>query len=104
MRHPAPTPAESPFPLPRDRNARRDLDAPVHPDAESVARFNALVHELYRDAPQIDANAIASVARWLDAQPPDQREQLLNARLVRSTPRRNDASTWCWHTWRPRKT
>jgi len=32
---------------------------------------------LYRDAPQIDASAIASVATWLESQPPDQREQLL---------------------------
>ena len=83
MRHPAPTPAENSFPLPRDRAARSNHESPVHPDADAVARFNALVHELYRDAPQIDANAIASVARWLDSQPADQREQLLNARLVR---------------------
>jgi hypothetical protein len=55
----------------------------VHPDPEAVARFNALVHELYRDAPQVDAGAIASVARWLESQPPDQRESLLTARLQR---------------------
>jgi uncharacterized membrane protein YkvA (DUF1232 family) len=83
MRHPAPTPAETSFPLPRARSPRTNDQAPVHPDAEAVARFNALVHELYRDAPQVDANSIASVARWLEAQPPEQREQLLTARLVR---------------------
>ena len=55
----------------------------MHPDAESVARFNDLVHELYRDAPQVDAGAIASVARWLESQPAEQREQLLRARLDR---------------------
>jgi uncharacterized membrane protein YkvA (DUF1232 family) len=83
MRHPAPTPAEVPFPLSRDRATRGNIESPVHPDAEAVARFNALVHELYRDAPQVDAGAIASVARWLESQPPDQREALLTARLVR---------------------
>ena len=71
------------MPLSRVRGARNDGDSPVHADAEAVARFNALVHELYRDAPQVDAGAIASVARWLDAQPPEQREALLTARLVR---------------------
>jgi hypothetical protein len=85
VRHPAPVPADSPLPLPRARSAKANGDAPVRPDAEAVARFNALVHELYRDAPQVDAGAIASVARWLEAQPPEQREQLLTARLVRIT-------------------
>jgi hypothetical protein len=83
MRHPAPTPAGTSLPLPRARSTRPDGDAPVKPDAQAVAAFNALVHELYRDAPQVDAGAIASVARWLEAQPPEQREQLLTARLVR---------------------
>jgi len=83
MRHPAPTPSNASIPLPRARTAVRNDSAPVHPDPESVARFNDLVHELYRDAPQIDAAAIASVASWLESQPPDQREQLLRARLDR---------------------
>lgn len=83
MRTRAPTAAESPFPLPRARDAAGEREAPVHPDAQAVASFNALVHELYRDAPQVDANAIASVARWLESQPPEQREQLLTSRLVR---------------------
>jgi uncharacterized membrane protein YkvA (DUF1232 family) len=70
--------------LPRERRPRaRDANAPVHPDAAAVERFNALVHDLYRDAPQVDADAIASVACWLEAQPPEQREALLRARLDR---------------------
>jgi len=83
MRHPAPTPSTPSIPLPRARTVLRSDSAPVHPDAESVARFNDLVHELYRDAPQVDAGAIASVATWLESQPPEQREQLLRARLDR---------------------
>jgi uncharacterized membrane protein YkvA (DUF1232 family) len=84
MRHPAPTPSSPSIPLPRDRLARtHPQSAPVHPDPEAVERFNALVHELYRDAPQVDAEAIASVSLWLESQAPDQRELLLRARLDR---------------------
>ena len=84
MRHPAPTPSSPSIPISRERSARtRQQSAPVHPDPEAVERFNALVHELYRDAPQVDADAIASVSLWLESQPPDQREQLLRARLDR---------------------
>lgn len=84
MRHPAPTPSNSSIPLPRERGNRiRASTSPVHPEPEAVERFNALVHELYRDAPQVDADAIASVANWLESQPPEQREQLLQARLGR---------------------
>jgi uncharacterized membrane protein YkvA (DUF1232 family) len=72
------------LPLPRDRRPRpRNQDAPVHPDPAAVERFNALVHELYRDAPQVDADAIASVSCWLEAQSPEQREAQLRARLDR---------------------
>jgi hypothetical protein len=84
MRHPAPTPSNPSIPISRERSARARLQsAPVQTDPEAVERFNALVHELYRDAPQVDADAIASVSLWLESQPPDQREQLLRARLDR---------------------
>jgi hypothetical protein len=70
--------------LPRARGLPlRAGTAPVHPEPEAVERFNALVHELNRDAPQIDAEAIGSVAAWLESQSPEQREQLLSARLDR---------------------
>ena len=82
MRHPAPTPSSPSIPLPRERALRtRQASAPVHPDPAAVERFNALLHELYRDAPQVDADAIASVSLWLEAQPAGQRELLLRARL-----------------------
>ena len=83
MRHPAPTPAGSSLPLPRVRLAPRNDAAPVQLDPAAVERFNAFVHELYRDAPQVDAGAIASVSRWLEAQSPEQREAQLRARLDR---------------------
>ncbi len=84
MRHPAPTPSNHSIPLSRARGTqRRPSPGPVEPSAEVIENFNALVHELYRDAPQIDAEAIASVSSWLEAQPVDQRELHLQARLGR---------------------
>ena len=84
MRHPAPTPSGSSLPLPRARGAFRQHTAgPIELAREAIEKFNTLVHELYLDAPQIDAYAITSVARWLEAQPVEQRELLLQARLGR---------------------
>ena len=84
MRHPAPTPSTPSIPMPRERASRAPRQAaPVRPEPAAVERFNALVHELYRDAPQVDADAIASVCLWLESQPPEQRELLLRARLDR---------------------
>jgi uncharacterized membrane protein YkvA (DUF1232 family) len=72
------------LPLPRGRGAQRRRTAGnVELAREAIERFNALVHDLYLDAPQIDADAIASVSRWLEAQPADQREDLLQSRLAR---------------------
>lgn len=84
MRHPAPTPSTPPIPLSRIRGSQRRHSAgPVAPAQEDIEKFNALVHELYRDAPQVDARAIASVSGWLESQPVEQRELLLQARLGR---------------------
>jgi len=84
MRHSAPTPVGSPLPLPRARSLRRRHSAGSVDLAEmAIEKFNTLVHQLCLEAPQIDADAIASVARWLDSQPADQREMLLQSRLDR---------------------
>lgn len=84
MRHPAPTPTESPLPLQPPRALhRRQQAGPVHLDANDIDAFNALVHRLHPDAPHVDADAIASMARWLQAQPPEQGEALLRSRLGR---------------------
>lgn len=84
MRHPAPTPTGSPLPLSRLRADHAAADAgPVNPARDDIEKFNNLVHELYQDAPRVDADAIASVASWLESQPVEQRELLLQARLGR---------------------
>jgi uncharacterized membrane protein YkvA (DUF1232 family) len=84
MRHEPPLPAGTPLPLPR--LARHDGPAfagPVPLAPRAIAEFNDLLHELHPDAPHVDADAVASVARWLMELPPDQGEALLQARLGR---------------------
>lgn len=84
MRHPAPTPTGSALPLPRARPLRRRHTAgSVELAEKAVDDFNTLVHQLCLEAPQVDADAIASVARWLDSRPAEQREMLLQSRLDR---------------------
>ena len=84
MRHPAPTPTGSALPLPHARPGRSSaLVGSVELARDAVERFNSLVHELCLDAPQVDAGAIASVAAWLQAQPAEQGQSLLQSRLDR---------------------
>ena len=84
MRHSVPTPTGSPLPLPRARSLRRRHKAGSIELAEkAIENFNVLLHQLCLEAPQIDADAMASVARWLDSQPTEQREMLLKSRLDR---------------------
>ncbi|MFH2077398.1 MAG: hypothetical protein ABIJ73_01555, partial [Pseudomonadota bacterium] len=56
---------------------------PVPLAPRAIAEFNDLLHELHPDAPHVDADAVASVARWLMALPSEQGEALLQARLGR---------------------
>ncbi len=81
MRHPAPLPADTALPL---RNARPPIGGnPLRLPHSAIAEFNSLLHELHPDAPHVDTDALASVARWLLDLPPAQAEALLQARLGR---------------------
>ncbi|HMB57178.1 MAG TPA: YkvA family protein [Arenimonas sp.] len=84
MRHPAPTPANSALPLPAARAVhRRHLAGPIDLSPEAIEGFNQLLHELHADAPHVDVDAFASIARWLYEQPEPERSLLLQARLGR---------------------
>ncbi len=84
MRHPAPTPTGTALPLPRARaTPPQQRASSLELTSDAVERFDSLVHELCMDAPHVDADAIASVAGWLDAQPAEQGAQLLQSRLDR---------------------
>lgn len=81
MRHPAPLPAGSALPL---RSAPHvDGRSPVPTSPSAIAEYNDLLHTLHPDAPHVDADALAAVARWLLEMPKDEAEALLQARLGR---------------------
>mgnify|MGYP005750831705 CR=1 FL=1 len=82
MRHDPPLPAGTPLPLPR-APLQGPVEAPVPLGAAAIAEFNDLLHELHPDAPHLDHDAVASVARWLQSLPEPQAEALLQARLGR---------------------
>lgn len=93
MRHDAPLPAASALPL---RSAPRTTDSPVALDGRAVAEFNDLLHELWPDAPHVDVEDVASVARWLLALPKDEAESMLQARLGRLQELRQLAADRDW--------
>jgi len=51
--------------------------------AEEVAKFDALVHDVHPDAPRVDADHVAQVARWLLAMPEERAAAVLDERLTR---------------------
>jgi hypothetical protein len=51
--------------------------------AEEVAKFDALVHDVHPDAPRVDADHVAEVARWLLAMPEARAAAVLGERLDR---------------------
>lgn len=85
MRHSPPIPAETALPLPQARPLhRRRHVAGAELAGLDVAHFNDVLHEINPDAPHLDADAIASAARWLASLPAAQAEAMLRARLGRA--------------------
>lgn len=84
MRPIPPMPAESPLPMPRARTMhRRRHVAGSDLDVVDMVHFNDVLHEINPDAPHVDADAIASAARWLASLPHAQAEATLHTRLRR---------------------
>lgn len=97
MRHEAPRPASSALPLHAARAAADKLpELPLTLDLQAVADFNALLHELHPDAPHVEADDVASVARWVLSMPAPQAEALLQARLGRLQDLRDLAADPDW--------
>ena len=97
MRHEAPRPASSALPL-HQVHASADLlpELPLGLDGCAVAEFNDLLHELHPDAPHVEAEDVASVARWLLSLPTVQAEAMLEARLGRLQELRDLAGDTDW--------
>ncbi|WP_188310251.1 YkvA family protein [Arenimonas fontis] len=66
---------------------RRSLDGLVLAP-EALARFNRLLVELRPEAPEISADQVATLGRWLLSLPPARAEAVLAERLCRAEPLR----------------
>ncbi len=80
----AQTPFEPPLPWTAgEPPANRAGSHPLHLDTANVADFNALLHELHPDAPQVDEQHLDALADWLLHLPEDAARRVLDMRLAR---------------------
>lgn len=74
-------------PLPFGRTPAPPADPPQIPvpavNAQAVARFDALLHELNPDAPRVDAPRLQALTQWLASMPPETARDVLALRLRR---------------------
>ena len=77
-------PADTPLPW-KDRpdHANRDSISGFRLDADAVARFDQLLHEIHPEAQSVDADRIATLGRWLQGLPAAQARAVLDERLTR---------------------
>jgi len=67
----------------RPAQASRHRIGNLHLDATAVARFDTLLHEIHPDARHVDADRIATLARWLQVLPAERARAVLDERLER---------------------
>ena len=93
MRLSAPTLTDDPLPL----SFGSDPDGPGPAiNAESVAHFDALLHELYPDAVRVDADRVRNLCVWLASMPPQAAQDVLDRRLNRIDELRRMLVDDCW--------
>jgi hypothetical protein len=68
---------------PTDAPSRRKRVGEWTLRADEVATFDTLVHDVHPDAPRVDADQVAQVARWLLALPEARAEEVFGERLTR---------------------
>lgn len=93
MRLSAPTLTEEPLPL--SFGSDPDGSGPVI-NGESVAHFDALLHELYPDAVRVDADRVRNLCVWLASMPPQAAQDVLDRRLNRIDELRRMLVDDCW--------
>ena len=77
-------PADTPLPWEdRPAHANRDRVGDFVLDAAAVARFDQLLHDIHPQARHVDADRIATLARWLQGLPAAQARTVLDVRLAR---------------------
>ncbi|HSD17860.1 MAG TPA: YkvA family protein [Thermomonas sp.] len=67
----------------RPRHARRSRIGNIRLDAAAVARFDRLLHDIHPGARHVDADRIATLARWLQELPVERARAVLDERLAR---------------------
>lgn len=72
-----------PLPAARSENRRRRVGSLTLDDV-AIARFNQRIDRIAANAPHIDADQLVTLARWLQAQPEEQRQYLLAEPLQRA--------------------
>jgi len=86
MRTSAPTPTADPLPYFRhDGTSDGPVQTPgsVTLRSESIARFDALLHEIHPDAARVDPDRLQHLMRWLVALPAEDAHGTLDRRLRR---------------------
>ncbi|UHQ19437.1 hypothetical protein LVB87_14800 [Lysobacter sp. KIS68-7] len=89
------TPTLTDDPLPLSFGADSGATGPaIHPEA--VARFDALLHELYPDAVRVDADRVRNLCVWLASMPSQAAQDVLDRRLHRIEELRHmlDDASW----------
>lgn len=100
MRLPVHFPSERPLPF-GAREHTEDERATVPLPPEAVARFDALLHELYADAQRADPDRIQRLANWLVTLPDEEAEEVLDMRLHRIADLRAMLADPDWDTDEP---
>jgi uncharacterized membrane protein YkvA (DUF1232 family) len=84
MRNFSSFPSKQPLPWPpAHAHSRRQRVGDWPLDDAQVVQFDALLHDIYPDAPRVDADRLAQLSRWLMAMPEDEARSVLDERLVR---------------------
>lgn len=83
MRLSAPTPTSDPLPYDTYMGASSDPRARLPLSPTAVARFDALLHELYADAARVEPDRLHRLINWLLALPDDAAHDVLDRRLQR---------------------
>lgn len=76
-------PTDHPLPQPRNADTRKHSLNGVSIDAEQVAAFDALLHDIYADAERVNTTRVSQLAAWLMSLPEAEARDVLAERLSR---------------------
>lgn len=83
MRPQSPYPTDHPLPQPHVSGHRKYALGGLNIDAEQVAAFDALLHDIHPDAERVDSARLSQLAVWLLSLPEAQARNVLGERLAR---------------------